>query len=184
MCDQDFQTTTAGVALKTMVLLAIFALCFFYTPSIYAKKAEGGVKVRILRLNGREASRPLAVKVYIGKKELYITPYVKGPNPEWNRSLRVWTAVGNPIVFEVLESGRIREVGARSNDDSIIETMMGELVTDFESEPVGEKETGHKKTTRIRTVCIAQLPWPPTDGEHRVPCDDYTLVVVTRVIRR
>ncbi len=63
------------------------------------------VKVRVVALEAVPpdlAARRVAVRVFIGSKRLDQTPWSRGSGPVWNRSLRAFTAAGNPLVFEVV----------------------------------------------------------------------------------
>jgi hypothetical protein len=178
--------------------------------SIGKGDGDGGVRVRVLRLEGAPAgleSRRLAVRVSIGTLPLYTTPYVAGRDARWGNGLRAWTASSNPIVFEVLAGGgapaanppRHREsrkaAGAGDKDDSILESGLDHLVADYgmgtldegaadapPSRPGGPVMSPFVRVPRA-AFCVAKLDWLPADGEHRLECGGATLVVTTKAVR-
>lgn len=159
-------------------------------------------------------ARRVAVRVFIGSKRLYQTPWARGPAPTWNRSLRAFTAVGNPLRFEVVvgPSAPPQTVPSREpppqaapvpaslqDQDRTLATGFEELVGDWEAglspaparaprkeprppaasdkEPRPHPPPGAAEPPGV--LCRAVLPWPPTDGEHRLSCATMVLLIRT-----
>lgn len=217
-------------------LVATGCLLAWVWTDAAARDAPGSVRVRVVGLEAVPpdiGARRFAVRVSIGSKRLYQTPWARGPEPTWGRSLRAFTAAGNPLVFEVVSETTAREEApggeppataprpARppGSQDRTLATGFEELVGDWEaglSPPPARPSpdqpnpaatiglphppttiglphppTPDGKTARPRrparpqarqeptTLCRARLSWPPSDGEHRVPCGTMVLVVHT-----
>lgn len=111
------------------------------------------VKVRVVALEAVPpdlAARRVAVRVFIGSKRLDQTPWSRGSRPVWNRSLRAFTAVGNPLVFEVVGEAAVpprepareeppatapRPSRTPASQDRTLATGFEELVGDWEAGP-------------------------------------------------
>lgn len=179
-----------------------------------ARDAPGSVRVQVLRLEAVPpdiGARRFAVRVSIGSKRLDQTPWARGPEPKWDRSLRAFTAVGNPLVFEVVGEAAApaqspsdeppatpprpaRHASSPATQDRTLATGFEELVGDWEaglSPPPGRPSSPDppaasgktprpaRPAPREETLCRARLSWPPSNGEHRVPCGTMVLVVHT-----
>ncbi len=195
------------MAMMRVPLLAwcIAAWCLA-SPEAWAEQVRS-VMVRVIRLEAVPADvgrGRFAVEVSIGSKPLYRTPWAWGPVPVWKRSLRAFTAAGNPLVFEVMvETPMRKETGERfsgverkpagdehvSQQDRVLATGFEEFVGDMGPEPPPVSERGEGSPPRqseprevrdFTSLCRAHLSWPPEDGEHRVGCGGSVLVVEIR----
>lgn len=158
-------------------------------------KPVGSVKVVVSRLDGEFGPiSEVAVRVFIGAKRVYQTFWASVRRPVWNKTVRVFSAAGNSLRFEVMARGQ----GARDNSakrtktDSRAGDKHESLAEGFE-ELVGDYEDGETdKEQRVENraskeselseeskVCVATLSWPPKDGVHRLACGKGVLEVQT-----
>lgn len=191
------------------VRLGIVAVLVSFAPVVSAEQDVRSVRVRVERLEdipeSLRAAR-FAVRVSIGTRRLDETPAKSGPRPSWGRSVRAFTAVKNPLGFEVLVfrendtraapsvNPEPDEQASRRDQDHTLSEGFEELVTDWDSgsspprtngrKPRRPPETETAKADQPAVLCRLQLRWPPQDAEHRLDCRGAVLVVRTQAIRR
>lgn len=163
---------------------------------------------------GAPRDRFLAVSLAIGERPLWQSSTLPAPSASWPVRLRAFTAKGHPLVFRVVAvppargplpvppppadparpSRRSRTV---REQDATIASALPDLIADYGSgtlddpgEPRGPPDPSLHALPRSSSPlpaparCRADLSWPPVDGEHRLSCGPFTIVVETRWLDR
>lgn len=174
------------------LLTVVLVVTCLWSAALHADTVRSA-KVRIVRLEDVPqdlCDQRFAVRVFIGSKRLYQTPWARGPKLQWNKSLRAYTAAKNPLFFEVVTehsappkstpSPPHRSISG-SDQDRTLAKGFEELVGDWEDDPsppparVAVKSPAPKHSV----LCRTRLSWPPSEGEHRLECGAMSLVVYT-----
>lgn len=166
-----------------------------WLPHALAEQKVESVRVRIVGLEWFKDGGPappkgqFAVRVLIGSKTIFTTPWQRDLRARINKTFRVATAFKNPLLFEVLLSP-LEDEGAKGPDlsdtwpnspPSILEEGFPELVSDFETPEGGERieEKAREKTgkPKVKVLCRSKVPWPPGKGLRPVSCGDFRITV-------
>lgn len=196
-----------GIAVLGLLLALLAA------PPSRGADDVGSVRVGPLRVEAPASLKGghVSVSVAIGERPLWQSPVAVVPAAPWRVSLRAFTARRLPLVFRVLagetaaarpppappapSSRRSRSV---REQDAAIASGMDALVTDYGAgtlDDPGEPFDRALATATSRSSrpgpaapgdvrCTTRLAWPPADGEHRLECGPYTVVVMTSWVGR
>lgn len=108
-----------SMSLSTVIASLVLTMTW---PLIVRAEATRNVLVRIVSVEDvadDNQDRLIAVRVFIGTRRLYQTPFSQARRPFWGRSLRAFTAGNNPLVFEVVATNNAGASKNTRGDDSM-----------------------------------------------------------------
>ncbi len=198
-------STRTGLQTGLLGLL-VLGLVVPSLPTLAAEDA-GSVRVGPVRVEAPRSPRGrfLAISLAIGERPLWRSTSAAASSASWPVRLRAYTAKRHPLVFTVVSAdpgapvprprSRLRwagRAGTVREQDAALASVLPDLVTDYGAgtlddpgEPRGLAAAAAEPslpTLRVdgRPVrCRTHLDWPPADGEHRMECGPFTVVVET-----